>query len=165
MALQISSVQFSSVVQLHPALCNPTDYSSPGLPVYHQLPVFIQTYVHRVSDAIQLSHLLSSPSPAFNLSQHQGLSNELVLRIRWPKHWSFSITPSKEYSGLISFRIDWFDLLAVQGVSKVHKLLPFLKVLCEKAMTPHSSTLAWKIPWMEEPGRLQSMGSLRVGHD
>ena len=73
MALQFSSVQFSPVAQLRPALCNPTDCSSPGLPVYNQLPEFIQTYVHWVSDAIQLSHPLSSPSPAFNLSQHQGL--------------------------------------------------------------------------------------------
>ena len=114
-------------------------------------------------------HILCRPLllPPFIASSIRVFSNESILCISWPKYWSFnfSITPSKEYSGLISFRIDWFDLLAVQGVSKVHKLLPFLKVLCEKAMTPHSSTLAWKIPWMEEPGRLQSMGSLRVGHD
>ena len=75
-----------------------------------------------VSDAIQSSHPLSSPSPlAFNLSQHQGLLNESVLCIRWPKYWSFSISPSNEYSGLswmISFRINWFKLLAVQGTLK-----------------------------------------------
>ena len=78
---------------------------------------FTQTDLHWVGDAIQPSHLLSSPSPpALNLSQHQGL-NELVLRIRWPKYWSFSfnISPSNEYSALIPFRIDWLDLLAVQG--------------------------------------------------
>ena len=72
-------------------------------------------------DAVQPSHLLSSPSPpAFNLSQHQDLSNESVFHIRWPKYWSFSfsISPSNEYSGLFSFRIDWFDLLAVQGTLK-----------------------------------------------
>ena len=93
------------------------DCSTPGFLVHHQLPGLTQTHVHRVGDAIQPSHPLSSPSPlAFNLSQHQGLFNESVLCIRWPKYWSFSfnISPSKEYSGLISFRIDWLDLLAIQ---------------------------------------------------
>ena len=96
------------------------DCSTPGLPVHHQLPELAQTHVHRVSDAFQWSHPLSFPSPpAFNLSQHQGLSSESALRIRWPKYWSFSvsISPSNEYSGLISFRIDWFDF-AVQGTLK-----------------------------------------------
>ena len=95
--------------------------STPGLPVQHQLTEFTQTNVHRVGDAIQPSHPLSSPSPpAFNLSQHQGLSNESALRIRWPKYWSlsFNISPSDEYSGLISFRMDWLDLFAVQGTLK-----------------------------------------------
>ena len=95
------------------------DCSTPGLPVQHQLPDLAQTHVHRVSDAIQPSHPLSSPSPpAFNLSQHQGLFHESVLCTRWPEYWSFSfsISPSNEYSGLISFRIDWFDHLAVQGI-------------------------------------------------
>ena len=81
----------------------------------------MQTYVHRVGDAIQQSHPLSSPSPpAINLSQHQGLSNESVLHIRWPKYWSFSfnISLSNEYSGLISFRMHWLDLLPVQGTLK-----------------------------------------------
>ena len=79
-----------------------------------------QTHVLWVGDAIQPSHSLSSPSPAFNLSQHQGLSSESVLCIRWPKYWSFSfnISPSNEYSGLISFRMDWLDLLVVQGTLK-----------------------------------------------
>ena len=90
--------------------------STPGFPVHHQLPELAPTHVHQFSDAIQPSHPLSSPSPpAFNFSQHQGLfSSELVLCIRWPKYWSFnfSISPSNEYSGLIFFRIDWFDLLA-----------------------------------------------------
>ena len=92
------------------------DCSMPGLPVHHQLPEFTQTHVHRVSGAIQLSHPLSSPSPlAFNLSQHQGLFSSLHQVAL--KYWSFSfnIRPSNEYSGLISFRIDWFELLAVQG--------------------------------------------------
>ena len=93
----------------------------PGFPVHHQLPEFTQTHVHRVSDAIQPSHPLLSPSPpAFNLFQHQVFSSESVLRIRWSKYWSFSfsICPSNEYSGLISFRMDWLDLLAVQGTLK-----------------------------------------------
>ena len=98
------------------------DCSMPGLPVQHQLPEFTQTHVHWVGDAIQPSHPLSSPSPpAFNLSQHPGLVfSESVLLIRWPKHWSFSfsISPSNEYSGLISFRMYWLDLLAVQGTLK-----------------------------------------------
>ena len=93
----------------------PMDCSTPGLPVYHQLPEPAQTHIHLVSDAIQPSHPLSSPSPAFNLSQHRVFCNESVLHIRWPKYWSFSISPSSEYSGLISFRMDWFGLLAVQG--------------------------------------------------
>ena len=94
------------------------DCSTPGLPVHHQLPEFTHTHVHWVGDAIQPSHSLSSPSPpTFNLSQHQVFSNESVLCIRWPKYWSFSfkISLSNEYSGLISFRMDWLDLLAVQG--------------------------------------------------
>ena len=93
----------------------------PGLPVLHKLLELAQTHVHQVSDATQPSHPLSFPSPpAFNLSQHQGHSNESVLHIRWPKYWSFSFTisPSNEYSRLISFRIDWFDLLAVKGTLK-----------------------------------------------
>ena len=97
------------------------DCSMPGFPVHHQLPELTQTHVHWVGDAIQPSHPLLSPSPpAFNLSQHQGLSHETILPIRWAKYWSFSfgISPSSEYSGLISFRIDWLDLLAVQGTLK-----------------------------------------------
>ena len=95
--------------------------SMPGLPVHHQLPEFTQTHVHSVSDAIQPSHPLLSPyHPTLNLSQHQVFSNELVLHIRWPKYWrfSFSISPSNEQPGLISFRMDWLDLLAVQGTLK-----------------------------------------------
>ena len=115
------SVQFSSVAQLCPTPGNPMNRSMPGLPVHHQLPEFTQTHVHRVSDAIQPSHPLSSPSPpAPNPSQHQSLSNESTLHMRWPKYWSlsFSIIPSKEIPGLISFRMNWLDLLAVQGTLK-----------------------------------------------
>ena len=124
----ISSV--SSVAQSCPTLCDPMNRSTPGLPVHHQLPEFTQTHVHWVSDGIQTSHPLSSPSPpAFNLSQHQGLfkwvftwglSNEATLHIRWPKYWSlsFNISPSNQHPGLISFRMDWLDRLAVQGTLK-----------------------------------------------
>ena len=101
-------------------LCNPMDCSTPGLPVHHQLPEFTQTHVHHTGIAIQPSLPLSSPSPpAINLSIRFS-SNDSVLCIRWPKYWSFSfsISPSSQYSGLISFRMDWFDLLAVQGTLK-----------------------------------------------
>ena len=96
------------------------DYSTPGFPVHHQLWELALTHVHWVGDAIHPSHPLLSPStPAFNLSQHQGLL-QWVSSLQVAKYWSFSfsISPSSEYSGLISFRIDWFDLLAVQGTLK-----------------------------------------------
>ena len=97
------------------------DCTNPGLPVHHQVPELAQTHVHQVCNAIQPSHPLLSPSPpAFNLSQHKGLFYWSGLRNRQPKYWSFnfSISSSNEYSGLISFRIDWFDLLAVQGTQE-----------------------------------------------
>ena len=116
---EIRSYQIRSVAQSCPTLCDPMNRSTPGLPVHHQLPEFTQTNVHRVRDAIQPSHPLSSPSPpAPNPSQPQSLFHESTLRMRWPKYWSFSIIPSKEHLGLISFRIDWLDLLAVQGTLK-----------------------------------------------
>ena len=90
-------------------------------PCPSQLPEFTETHIHRVGDAIQPSHLLSSPfPPAPNPSQHQSLFHESTLHMRWPKYWSFSfsIIPSKEHPGLISFRMDWLDLLAVQGTLK-----------------------------------------------
>ena len=111
----------SSVTQSCPTLCDPMNHSMPDIPVHHQLLKLAPTHVHQVDDAIQPSHPLSSPSsPAFSLSQHRVFSNESVLHSRCPKHWSFSfsISPSNEYSGLISFRIDWFDLLADQGTLK-----------------------------------------------
>ena len=92
--------------------------STPGLPVHHHLPEFTQTHIHRVGDAIQPSHPLLSPSPhAPNPSQHP---NESTLRMRYPKYWSFSfsVIPSKEIPGLISFRMDWLELLAVQRTLK-----------------------------------------------
>ena len=94
------------------------NHSTPGLPVHHQLPEFTQTHIHQVGDAIQPSHPLSS---LFLLSlippSIRVFYNESTLCIRWPKYWSFSfsIIPSKEHPGLISIRMDGFDLLAVQG--------------------------------------------------
>ena len=116
------SVQFSSVAQSCLTLCNPMNRSMPGLPVHHQLPEFTQTHVHRVSDTIQPSHPLSSPAPpALNLSSIRVFSNESAVRIRWPKYWSFSfnISPSNEHLGLMSFRMDWLDLLQSKGLSRV----------------------------------------------
>ena len=113
--------QFSSVAQSCLTLCDPMDCSTPGLSVHHQLPEFTQTHVHSVKDVIQPSHPLSCllllPSI---FSSIRVFSNESVLHIRWPKYWSFSfhISPSKEHPGLISFRMNWLDLLAVQGTLK-----------------------------------------------
>ena len=111
---------FSSAQLLSPTPCNPMNRSAPGLPVYHQLPEFTQTHVHWVGDAIQPSHPLSSPSPpTLNLSQHQGLF-QWVSSSHQVAYWSFSfnISPSNEYSGLISFRIDsWISLLS-KGLSR-----------------------------------------------
>ena len=117
------SVQFSSVTQSCPTLCNPMNRSTPGLPFQYQLPEFTQTQVHQVSDTIQPSHPLSSPSlPAPIPPSIRVFSNESTLHIRWPKYWScsFSISPSNEHPGLISFRMDWLNLLAVQGTLKSH---------------------------------------------
>ena len=111
------SHQFSSIAQSCPTLCNPMVGSTPGFAVHHQLLELTPTHVHLVGDAVQPScPLLSPSSPAFNLSQHQGLFHESVLCIRWS--FSFSISLSNELSGLISFRMDWLDLLAVQGILK-----------------------------------------------
>ena len=117
------SVEFSSVTQSCLTLCNTMNHSTPGLPVHHQLPEFTQIHVHRVGDAIQPSHLLSSPSPpAPNPCGIRVFSNESTVHMRWPKYWtcSFSISPSNEHPGLItiSSRMDWLDLLAVQGTLK-----------------------------------------------
>ena len=97
------------------------DCSTPSFPVHHQLPKLTQTHVHSISDAIQPSHPLLSPSPPPSIFPSiRVFSNESLLRIRWPKYWSFSfsIIPSKEHPGLIYFRMDFLDLLAVQGTLK-----------------------------------------------
>ena len=115
------SVQFSSVTQSCLTLCDPMNCSMPGLPVHHQLPEFIQTHIHWVGDAIQPSHPLSSPSPpAFNFSQHQGLSNESALCIRWPKYWSFSFNISLPMNTQDQ-SLGWTDWISLQskGLSRV----------------------------------------------
>ena len=101
--LRIWMQYFNSVPQSCLTLCDPIDYSRPGLSVHHQLPEFTQTDVHRVGDAIQSSHLLSSPSLVFNLPSIRIFSNESVLHIGWPKYWSFSfnVSPSNEHPGLV----------------------------------------------------------------
>ena len=113
-------VCFCSIPQSYLSLCDPMNRSMPGLPVHHQLPEFTQTHVHQVGDAIHFIFchpLLLLPSLFPNI---RVFSNDSVLHIRWPKYWSFSfsISPSNESSGLISFMINWFDLLAVQGTLK-----------------------------------------------
>ena len=117
----LSSVHFSSVAESCLTLCDPMNCSTPGLPVHHHLLEFTQTHVHRVNDGS--SHLilgrpllLLPPIPP----SIRVFSNESTLRVRWPKYWSFSfsIIPSKEIPGLISFRMDWLDLLVVQGTLK-----------------------------------------------
>ena len=121
------------VAQFCPNLGNPMGCSTPGFPILHHLLQFAQTHIHWVSDTIQPSHLLLSPSPsAFRLSHIRVFSSDLALCIRWAKYWSFSfsISPSNEYSGLMSFRTDSLDLLAVQGTLKSllqhHSLKAFL---------------------------------------
>ena len=112
---------FNSVTQSCLTLCDPMNCSTPGLPVHHQLLEFTQTHVHQVGDAIQPSHLchpllLLPPIPP----SIRVFSNESTLHMRWPKYWSFSfsISPSKEHPGLMSFRMAWLDLLAFQGTLK-----------------------------------------------
>ena len=116
-------MSFSSVTQLCSIPCNPMNCGTPGLSVHHQVLEFTQTHVHWVGDAIQPSHpLLSLFPPTFNFPSVRLLSNESVLHIRWPKYWSFSfnISPLNEYSGLISFRIEGLNLLAIQETLNSH---------------------------------------------
>ena len=147
-----SSVQSLSCVKL----CNPMDWSTPGLPVHHQLPELTQTHAHWVGDAIQPSHPLSFPLlllpsifPSITV-----FSNESLLHIRWPKYWSFSNSPSNGYSGLISSRIDWLDHLAVQGTLKsllqyhnskasIHRHSAFFIVQLAHPYTTTGKTIVW----------------------
>ena len=115
------SVHFSSLAQSCITLCDLMNRNKLGLPVHHQLPEPTQNHVHWVGDAIQPSHPLSFPSPpALIFPSIRVFSNESALCMRWPKYWSFSfsISPSNEHPKLISFRINWLDLLAVQGTLK-----------------------------------------------
>ena len=114
----LDPIHLSSVIQSCPTLCDSMNRSMPGLPVHHQLLESTQTHVHWDGDAIKPSHPLSSTS-ALNHSQHLGLF-KLVSCSRWPKYWSFSfsICPSNEHLGLISFRVDWLGLLVIQGTLK-----------------------------------------------
>ena len=118
------NVSFSSVARSCPTLCDPMNRSTPGLPVHNQLPEFTQTHVHQVSDTIQASHPLSAllllpPIPP----SIRVFSNESTLCRRWPKYWSFSfsISPSNEHPGLVSFRIDWLNLLSRVSSTTVQK--------------------------------------------
>ena len=120
-AISLHRFQFSSVVHLCLTLCDPMDCSTPGLPVHHQLLEFTQTHVHWVGDAIQPSHPMSFPLLLPSIFPNiRVFSNESALCIRWPKYWnfSFSISPSDEHPGLISFTMDWLDFLVVQGTLK-----------------------------------------------
>ena len=173
-------LQFGSVALSCLTLCDPVDCSMPGLPIHHQLLGLTQTHVHRVGDAIQPPHPVSLPTPpTFNLPsifpsmrvfsndsdlKDPGMESKyfLALCIRQPKYWldmiqgeekvHFENKPIKKNQFKDYKQRMWYISFNIQSV-------------LEKAMAPHSSTLAWKIPWTEEPGRLQSMGSIRVGHD
>ena len=130
-----------SVAHLCLTLCNPLDCSMPGFPVLHHLLEFAQTPILWFGDAIQPSHPLLPPSPpALIFPQHQSFPMRFLFGIRWPKYWSFSfhISPSNEYSGFIFFRIDWFDLLAVQGTLK-----SLLQHRSSKASTGQCSAFLW----------------------
>ena len=117
LVLELMLIYCCSVTKLCQALCDPMDCSTAGFPVLYHLPEFAQSHVHWVGDAIQPSHPLLAPSvPSSIFPSIRIFSSELALCIRWPKYWifTFSISPSNGYSELISFRIDWFDLLAVK---------------------------------------------------
>ena len=156
-------------------LCDPKDCSTAGFPVLHYLLEFAQTIVHWVGDAIQPSHPLLPPSSPPVLRRRaifpslMVLSNESALCIRWPKYWSFSISPSNEYSGLTSFRIDWFDLLAVQetlnSLLQHHNLkasifwnLAFFMVQLSHPYMPTGKTIALTRSWINIPD-----GTVNVG--
>ena len=169
--------------------------SMPGLPVYHQLPESTQTHVHWVSDAIQPSHPLDHPLLLPSIFPSIWVfSNESALHIRWPKYesFNFNVSPSNEHPGLITFRMDWLDLLAVQGLSTVfsntivqkHQLLSTqpssqsnshihtwplgkpskpLQPRMPPSLFPNVGSGSWC--WTGRPSVLQFMGSQRVGHD
>ena len=141
-----------SVAQLDPTLCDPMDCSTPGFSVLHHLLEFAQTHVHWVGDAIQPSHPLSSLLLPSIFSSIRVFSNESVLPFRWPKYWSFSfsISPSNKYSGLISFRMDWLDLPEGQGTLKTllqhHSStasILWCSALCIVELSPYMTTVMY----------------------
>ena len=159
-SVQFSSVQLLSHVQLFVMPWTASRQVSLSIANSQSLLKLMSIESVMPSNYLILCHpllLLPSIFPSIRV-----FSNESVPRIRCTKYWNFSfnISPYNEYIGLISFKMDLFDLLGAQGTLK-----SFLQHHSSKAMSPYSSTLAWKIPWMEEPGGLQSMGLLQVGHD
>ena len=147
--------------------------STPGLPVHHQLPESTQTHVHQVGNVIQPSHPLLSPSPLYlNLSQHQGLFKWVSSLHQVAKVLEFELQLNFDNSIIITIHLQRREIIYCGSDGKefaynVGDPVQSLgwKDLLEKEMATHSSILAWKIPWTEEPGGLQSMGSQRVGHD
>ena len=141
----IGSVQFSSVAQSCPTFCNPMNRSTPGPPIHHQLPEFTQTHVHRVRDAIQPSHPLSSPSPpAHNPSSIRVFSSESTLLMRCPEYWSFSfsIIPSKEIPGLICFRMDCGSPCSPRDSQESSPIPQFKSINSSVLSLLHSPTLS-----------------------
>ena len=145
-----------SVTQSYLTLCDPMDCSTPGLPVPHHLPKFAQVHVHCIGDAIQPSQPLMPSSLASIFPSIRDLSNESAVHIRWPKYCSFnfSISLCNEYSGLISLKIDWFDLLAVQGTlrsllqhhsskASVFQCSAFFTVQLSQSYMTTGKTIAW----------------------
>ena len=152
-----------SAAQSCPTLCDPVDRSTQGLPAHHQLPEFAQTYVHWVvmpSNHLILCHPLLLPSSIF--PSIRVFSNKSVLCISWPKYWSFSfsISPSNECSGLISFRMDWLDLLAIQGTLeslRQHHSSKASILWCSAFLWSSSHIHTWPVekpqPWLGRPCR------------
>ena len=166
--------QFSSVHSLSPVWLSATPWTT-ACHAFLSTNSWSLLKLMSIKSVMPSNHLILSRLLLFLPSIFTSMrvfSNESVLCIRWPKYWSFnfSISPSSEYSGLISFRIDWFDLLAVHRVTKSWTRLSNFPLTfhfhaLEKEMATHSSVLAWRIPGTVELGGLPSMGSHRVGHD
>ena len=148
----ISSVKFSSVSQLCPTLCDPMDCRTPGFPVHHQLPELTQTHVHWVGDAIQPSHPLRPILPPSIFPRITVFSKESVLPTRWPKVLVFEL-PHQSFQwilGLISFRMDWLDLLVVQGTQESSPTPQFKSINSSALSFLYSLTLTQLLekPWL-----------------
>ena len=169
------SVQFSSVAQSFPTLYNPMNLIMPGLPVHHQLPESTPTHVHWVGDALQPSHPLSSPSPAPNPSQHQSLFQWVnsLLEVAKVLSFIFNISPSNEHPGMISFRMDWLDFLAVQELSRVfpNTIVQKHQFFSTQISSPSKSQIhIWLLeklnPWLDwMKGRSQTKTISSCGRD